>query len=66
MLWAVRWVGRRTMFIAGAASSRETRKNPGDANFVGCVQLTNILAQALDFQEDVCKLECFLKFMHFN
>lgn len=54
------------MFIAGAASSRETRKNPGDANFIGCVQLTNILAQALDFQEDVCKLECFLKFMHFN
>lgn len=39
-------VGGEMHDIAGAARSREARKNLGDANFVGCVQLTNILARA--------------------
>lgn len=38
-----------------------TRKRDlGDVNFVSCMQRTNMLAQAEDFQEDVYKVECFL------
>ena len=36
------------------------KRDSGDANLVSCVQRTNMLAQAEDFQKDVYKLECFL------